>query len=181
MRSSLSVELREPKKISLHSDSRLFTSGFYKLFMTHRFLATPIARPSEASSIYPGRKCGMYRKVLAHCISHRDKPFYYVLFAMLLKWQSALTQHREKIVSQPKSIKENPQEKVQKRARNKVRLHTTYYIIPLAAADVVHILYSSTKMDNISNNVKSTRKIFERKRNISFLSRINAHKSFIQD
>lgn len=127
MRSSLSVELREPRNISFHSDSRLFTSGFYKLFMTHRFLATPIARPSEPSSIYPGRKCGMYRKVLAPCISHRDKPFYYVLFAMLLKSQSALTQHREKIVSQPKSIKENPQEKVQKRARNKVRLHTTYY------------------------------------------------------
>lgn len=47
MRSSLSVELREPRNISLHSDSRLFTSGFYKLFMTHRFFATPIARPSE--------------------------------------------------------------------------------------------------------------------------------------
>lgn len=72
MRSSLSVELREPRNISLHSDSRLFTSGFYKLFMTHRFLATPIARPSEPSSIYPGRKCGMYRKVLAHYLSPRQ-------------------------------------------------------------------------------------------------------------
>lgn len=66
--------------------------------MTHRLVATPIARQIHTPPPPDGFQAGMYPKILHHQHHFIAKPFYYVLFAMLLK----STAPRE-IVCQPKS------------------------------------------------------------------------------